>query len=273
MQRDLEGARKAYKSKDEDLSRQAHILNPAKQEEGHKPNGELIKSIVFGGLDGILTTFALVSGAAGANMSTSVILILGFAGAFADGLSMGLGDALSEKAEAEHVIQERNREFWEYDHYQEGEIAEMIELYVSKGMTKSDAETIVHLMAPHRAFFVDLMTIEELGLNLPDMDSNPWKDGFVTFASFVVFGTVPLLGFCVFPFLFPHISSHSLFVIACMLTVCTLALLGAVKSMFSSKTAFRSALEMVSVGSLIAILAYFIGEATNEWVGIEPPIL
>ena len=166
MIRDLEAARKAYDAKDEDYSRLVHS-GVVKQEEGHRPNGELIKSVVYGGLDGILTTFALVSGAAGSNMPTSVILILGFAGAFADGLSMGLGDALSAKAEAEHVFQERNREFWEYDHYLDGEIAEMVELYVQKGMSRQDAETVVNLMAPHRSFFVEIMTVEELGLTIP----------------------------------------------------------------------------------------------------------
>jgi len=60
-----------------------------------------IKSIVYGGLDGIITTFAVVSGVIGAQLNPSIILILGFANLIADGISMGVGDYLSSKAEQE----------------------------------------------------------------------------------------------------------------------------------------------------------------------------
>ena len=79
---------------------------PSSRPEG----GQYIKSIVYGGLDGVLTTFAIISAATGSGMSTLVILILGFSNKFADALSMGLGDALSSMAERDHILQERERE-------------------------------------------------------------------------------------------------------------------------------------------------------------------
>ena len=93
MQRDLESARAAYKAGDVELSRAAHavdkdsLLNAAEEE--HKTEGEWIKNVVLGGLDGIVTTFAVVSGARGGGLSTEVILVLGFSNIFADALSMG----------------------------------------------------------------------------------------------------------------------------------------------------------------------------------------
>eukprot|EP00511_Aplanochytrium_stocchinoi_P005667 CAMPEP_0204830236 /NCGR_PEP_ID=MMETSP1346-20131115/8415_1 /ASSEMBLY_ACC=CAM_ASM_000771 /TAXON_ID=215587 /ORGANISM="Aplanochytrium stocchinoi, Strain GSBS06" /LENGTH=192 /DNA_ID=CAMNT_0051960395 /DNA_START=41 /DNA_END=616 /DNA_ORIENTATION=- len=173
--RDLEKARAAYRVNDVELSRTAHMLKKGTSiEEGHQSEGEYIKSIVFGGLDGILTTFAVVSGATGGGMSTEVILILGFASKFADALAMGLGDALSQKAEHEHIFNEREREYWEYDNYPEGEVAEMVDMYVAKGMTREDAELCIGLMSQHRDFFVDVMMLEELGLQVPSEDDNPW---------------------------------------------------------------------------------------------------
>lgn len=59
----------------------------------------LLKSAVFGANDGIVTTFAVVAGVAGAHLSASVVLILGVANMFADGLAMGLGDYLGERSE------------------------------------------------------------------------------------------------------------------------------------------------------------------------------
>jgi VIT1/CCC1 family predicted Fe2+/Mn2+ transporter len=234
-----------------------------KQEEGHRPHGALIKSVVYGGLDGILTSFAIVAGAVGGGFSVGTMMVLGISGAFSEAIAMGLGDALSAKAEQEHVLQERQREFWEYDKYLEGEIAEMIALYMEKGMSREDAETVVNLIAPHRAFFVDIMTVEELGLQLPDPDDNPWKDGLVTFTSFVFFSSIPLLGYCVLPF--THLTSHQLLVGASLITLCTLFLLGAIKSMFSPKTWLRSGLEMVGIGSLVALLAYWVAAFSREY--------
>src|SRR3989338_3904048 len=60
-----------------------------------------IKDIVYGATDGIITTFALVAGVVGAQLSTSVILILGFANLLADGFSMASSDYLGTESENE----------------------------------------------------------------------------------------------------------------------------------------------------------------------------
>ena len=182
---------------------------------------------------------------------------------------MGLGDALSNKAENEHALRERQREFWEYDHYLEGEMSEMVQFYVDKGMSRPDAVEVVNLIAPHRAFFVDIMTIEELGLQLPNEDENPWKDGFVTFVSFVVFACLPLLVYAFLPLAF---EVDNIFFAACFVTFFALFVLGGVKSLFSSKTWYRSGFEMSAIGGSVALIAYIIGAFTAKMTGgIELP--
>jgi VIT1/CCC1 family predicted Fe2+/Mn2+ transporter len=64
--------------------------------------GKYVKSIVYGGLDGIITTFAIVAAVAGANLSATIVLILGFANMFADGVSMASGDYLSTHAQEDY---------------------------------------------------------------------------------------------------------------------------------------------------------------------------
>mmetsp|Transcript_960 Transcript_960/g.2264 ORF Transcript_960/g.2264 Transcript_960/m.2264 type:complete len:301 (-) Transcript_960:654-1556(-) len=272
--RDLSLARDAYASHNADLSRKAHQAASASQaqnhEDGHQSEGDFIKSVVFGGLDGILTTFAIVSGATGGSLGVEAILILGWSSKLADALSMGLGDALSSRAELEFILKEREREYWEFDNYPEGEKEEMMELYKMRGMTESDAKLVIDLMADHRDFFVDVMMVEELGLQVPTGDENPWFEGFVTFCSFIFFGFFPLLGYCIFPFAFPHMSDHTLFVIACVFSGLTLFALGAVKSMFSVKTWYTSGFEMLIIGSAVCAVAYSIGALTSAVVGIDP---
>lgn len=58
-----------------------------------------LREFVYGGMDGAVTTFAVVTGAAGANLDVRVILILGYANVFADGFSMAVGSYLSEKSD------------------------------------------------------------------------------------------------------------------------------------------------------------------------------
>lgn len=118
-QRDLDKAREAYKVGDVKASKEAHSTNSS---EDHKVGqGKYIKSTIYGGLDGIITTFAVVAGVTGASLQVSIVLILGLANLLADGLSMAIGDYLSTKAEIEYQADERKREAWEVKHYPEGE--------------------------------------------------------------------------------------------------------------------------------------------------------
>ena len=147
-----------------------------------------MKPMIFGGLDGILTSFAIVAGAAGGNLSIGVVLILGFSNIFADALSMGVGEFLSSKAENEWILSERRREEWELENYPEGEIREMVDLYMEKGMSRQDAETVITTMAKYKDFFVDVMMTQELQLQVPEDDhvAESFREGM----SLVVFGTL-----------------------------------------------------------------------------------
>lgn len=93
-------------------NRAYHDQRAEGSEEMHQTEGGLLKPVIFGGLDGTLTAFAIVAGAAGGNLSTGVVLILGFSNILADALSMGVGEFLSSKAENEWILSERRREDW-----------------------------------------------------------------------------------------------------------------------------------------------------------------
>jgi vacuolar iron transporter family protein len=58
-----------------------------------------LSEFVYGGIDGTITTFAIVAGAVGASLSSSIVLILGFANLFADGFSMAVSNYLSTKSQ------------------------------------------------------------------------------------------------------------------------------------------------------------------------------
>ncbi len=135
--------------------------------EMHQTEGGFLKPLIFGGLDGILTSFAIVAGAAGGSMPVPVVLVLGFSNIFADALAMGVGEFLSSKAENEWILSERRRENWEMENYPEGEIREMIDIYVERGMKHEDAKLVIETMAKYKDFFVDIMMVREFIWNSP----------------------------------------------------------------------------------------------------------
>jgi VIT1/CCC1 family predicted Fe2+/Mn2+ transporter len=231
-----------------------------------------VKSIVYGGLDGIVTTFAIVAASAGGGLDLSAILIVGFSNVFADALSMGLGDALSTKSEHEFILKEREREEWEMKNNEQGELDEMVELYEQKGLSTDDAKQIIGLMSKYREFFIDVMMVEELGLQVPDKDENVWYDGFITFCSFVLFGILPLLAYAIGPAA-GYTDANGLLGIACGITLLTLFLLGAIKSQFTVQSWYMGGLEIMFFGAFCAAIAYGIGYGIERLVSTPPDIV
>lgn len=267
--RDLEAARNAYDMGDADASRAAHTIGltkkPAAKEDHGGAGSDYIKSIVFGGLDGIITTFAIVAAVAGAGLSVEVVIMMGFSNLVADAISMGVGDFLSSKAEQDFIFAERRREAWEFENFPEGERQEMIELYVGKGFKQADAETIINTMGQeqYKEFFIDHMMVQELNLMVPDADDNPAKDGFVTFLSFMAFGSVPMWFYVIFRIADWH-SKGSQFAVACVATAFTLFCLGVFKAKITRQPRLKQGLLMLVNGVLAAAAAYLIGYALEE---------
>jgi vacuolar iron transporter family protein len=76
---------------------------------GKKAQRRYLAEFVYGGIDGAVTTFAVVAGVVGASLSSAIVLILGFANLFADGFSMAVSNYLSEKSEKELIRRHRHK--------------------------------------------------------------------------------------------------------------------------------------------------------------------
>lgn len=259
-------AQSAFQSGDVAASIAAHTMPSAELHDTGA--GEYIKAIVFGGLDGIITTFAVVASAAGAGLSTDIILVMGFSNLFADGVSMGFGEYLSGDAEMQFAKQEHAREKWEMENNPQGEIDEMIEIYEEKGFSKEDATVIISTMAKNPKFFVDHMCVEELGMMAPDEDDSPLKQGGVMFASFIICGLVPLLAYLAFSTI-DSLSPDDLFGIAIALTAMALFALGAFSSKFTTSSWYVRGTWVLLNGATAAAVAYGVGYLVESIVELD----
>jgi len=253
----LEKARKAFTKGDAQASSHAHSLEVIGQAtESHGGAGsQYLGEMVYGGLDGIITTFAVVSGVAGAELGTPVILILGVANLLADGFSMATGAYLSAKSESEYYRKEWEREKWEVEHFPEGERAELEHVYRQRGYTEEEARQVVEIQSREPRRWIKTMMVDELGM-LEDT-RNPLYNGLATFISFILVGAVPLLIYLVGLF-FP-VPDRTAFPLAILLSAAALFGLGAAKVLVTRLNPFRSGIEMLVVGGLAAGVAYWVG--------------
>ncbi|KRX10580.1 hypothetical protein PPERSA_05400 [Pseudocohnilembus persalinus] len=271
--RDLELARLAFKNKDINMVKKAHAAtNPDedddswatcdhKHDENHSRSGDYIKSAVYGGLDGMITTFSVVMASEGAGLLPIIVLTMGVANLIGDGISMALGDYLSSKSEQDFQKLERQREEWEVENNPNGEKKEMYELYVEKGMDPEDAKQMVNLLAKNKKVWVDVMMVEELGL-IPEEES-PVKNAIITFFSFCIFGVIPIL-----PYIIGEIGSweNNLFWWSLGLTIVALWTLGILKSRVTQQSWVKSGLETFIMGALAAAASYIIGYIFEQTV-------
>jgi VIT1/CCC1 family predicted Fe2+/Mn2+ transporter len=160
----------------------------------------LLKAAVYGANDGIITTFAVVAGVAGAGLSPKVILILGIGNLIADGFSMGVGDYLGERSER-------------------------------AAEAKETGQAHTRLI---------------------------WRSGLVTFISFVIAGSLPLLPYVLEWLGFPIALRHQLF-ISVIATGAALFLVGSLRTFFTGGRWWQNGFEVLGIGAIAATVAYLIG--------------
>ncbi|XP_021717584.1 protein CCC1-like [Chenopodium quinoa] len=247
----------------------------AQNEDRPKPKsptwkGESAKSVVYGGLDAIVTCFSLISSiSSGGSMSSVDVLVLGFANLVADGISMGFGDYLSSSTEKEMASKERDVTQWEVDNHGLSQITNLVKRYQELGMDPQDANMVVEIFSKYKNIMVDEKMMGQKGIMPPDQEEKPWKSGLVTFTSFLLFGCAPLLSFII---LIPFTNNDTIkFIGACILSVLALTLLGLAKAKISGGSYTLSALMTVSNGVIAAAVAYAIGWSLRNLAGLEEP--
>lgn len=217
---------------------------------------------VYGGIDGSVTTFAVVAGAAGAGLGSDVVLILGFANLLADGFAMSVGAYLSSKSEQENYAKHRRIEIREVEEIPETERQEIRDIYRAKGFEGELLEQVVDVITADKARWVDTMMTEELGMM--HEQRSPMAMGAVTYASFVTIGLIPLLVF-VYDYAV-GVWPAPLFASSAALTTIGFVLIGYLKSAVTETSRMRGILETLLLGALAAGVAYGVGDLLERLV-------
>lgn len=207
---------------------------------------------VLGGIDGCVTTFAVVAGAVGGGFSSLVIIVLGFANLIADGFSMGVSNYQNIKSEREQVEQARRDEEYQIRVIPEGEREEVRQIFARKGFEGDTLDDIVATITNDKRLWVDTMLTEELGLRIDSPD--PMRAAWTTFGAFLIVGFIPLL-----PFLVPALTLDQAFYASIAAAGLAFFAVGWGKGVVLGGNAVYAGVETLLTGGGAALIAYLIG--------------
>ncbi len=220
------------------------------------PGASYLRDWIYGAIDGAVTTFAIVAGAVGADLSGRVVLILGIANLLADGFSMAAGNYSGTKAELDdqrrlHAVEKRHIAM-----EPEGEREEIRAIFRAKGFEGADLERVVDVITADEERWIGTMLTEEYGL--PAATRQPLTAALSTFAAFVVAGAVPLV-----PFVLGLTGAATIAVTA---TGVVFFAIGSIKSAWATSTWWLSGLETLGIGLAAAGIAWVIGAGLDRLV-------
>lgn len=214
---------------------------------GARPN--YIRDWVYGGIDGAVTTFAIISGVVGAELSTRTIIIMGFANLIADGFSMAASNYSGTKTEVDNLERLRRIERKHIAIEPEGEREEIRQILQSKGIEGEALESAVAAVTSNDETWISTMLADEYGLS--EMVRSPMLSAASTFIAFLICGLVPLM-----PYL---IGNEDSFTVSLVATAIVFFGIGAAKSTWSPQPWWRSGLETLTIGLAASAVAYAIG--------------
>lgn len=214
-----------------------------------QPRGGYLRDWVLGGIDGAVTTFAIVAGVAGAGLSPRVVLTLGIASLLADAFSMAVGNASGVRAEADERERLRQEELRHIRLLPEGEREEVRQLLSARGFEGELLERAVEVITSDRERWVSFMLSEEHGV--PPVTLRARMTGIVTFAAFAVCGFVPLVPYA--------LGLEIAFPVAAVATGLVFFAIGALRSRWSSRSFLSTGIETFIVGTIAASVAFGVG--------------
>lgn len=229
-----------------------------------KPKYNWLPDFVYGGIDGAVTTFAIVAGVVGAGLSTPIILIMGFANLIADGFSMAVGKYSSDKAELDRIRAieaDEQRSIEEKPKEEREEVKQILKQFGFSGANLRQAQRVI---TSNKDAWVHLMLHHEF--HILEDNIQPKKGALATFVAFNLVGLVPLLGYLL-QLIIP-MNDSGVFMATCVATLVALFLVGVVKTRFTDQKWLWGGLETAAIGGIAAAIAYGLGALLGKLLGV-----
>jgi vacuolar iron transporter family protein len=219
-------------------------------------SGGWLRPAVFGVMDGLVSTFALVAGVAGAGSTGRAVALAGVAGLAAGAFSMATGEYTSVATQSELARAEIAVERSELAARPAAERAELADLYRARGVDRELADRVAEQLSRDPEVTLRIHAREELGVD-PDALPSPWTAAGSSFASFTVGGLLPVL---------PYLLGADSLPVAAGLAGAGLFATGALTARFTARKWIYTGLRQLLLGGAAAAVTFAIGAAVGTGV-------
>lgn len=236
-----------------------HPIADPDYEVGHEHrdvSGGWLRPAVFGVVDGLVSNFALIAGVAAASSTAEPIVLAGVAGLIGGAFSMGTGEYVSVRSQNESMQAEVALERHELEHNLHAEMAELVAIYVEKGLDLDLARKVVEQLHRDPQTALEVHAREELGLDIHDLPS-PYVAAVSSFVSFSFGAFLPLL-----PFFF----GAKMLPAAAVLALSGLFVTGAVTARFTTKRWWYAGSRQMLLGLVSAAVTFGIGSLVGTHI-------
>ncbi|TSA20699.1 MAG: hypothetical protein D4R70_04950 [Betaproteobacteria bacterium] len=223
------------------------------------PGGGNLRAAVFGVNDGLISNASLILGVAGATTDTATVLLAGTAGLLAGAFSMAAGEFVSVRAQREFYEYQIDLEREELAQYPQEEAAELVLIYLAKGIPRETAEAMAAQLIADPEKALDTLAREELGLNPGDLGS-PLGATVTSFVSFALGAAIPLLPYLVW-------SDAVALRGTIIATAISLFVVGASISLFTGQRGIAGGARMLAIGGAAGAATWLIGHFLGVSLG------
>jgi vacuolar iron transporter family protein len=224
------------------------------------PGGNALRAAVLGANDGLTSNLALVMGVAGAQQTTTTILITGLTGLLAGACSMAIGEWISVQSARELYQRQVRTEAAEIRSVPDEEQEELALIYEAKGLPQQEAQQVAERLMADEQAALDAMVREELGLDPGELGGSPYSAGASSFVLFSIGAVVPLI-----PFFFLSGNAAEIAAIAC--AAVGLFAIGALITLLTGRSVLFSGMRQLVFGLLAAGVTFGLGRLIGTAIG------
>ena len=229
-------------------------------EDWHTPKGRIIREVIFGVNDGLVTAIGFVAGVTVSMASVKAVLLAGLAEMVAGAISMCFGAYLSTKSQREFFDNEIKRQTREIEEMPEKEADEIRDIYTNFGFKEDEVEMIVKRVTSDKKLWVRFMMREELGIFEETFD-DPLRVGAIMGVSFAIGSIPPLIPYMVMD------NPMTALKVAIVTSLIFLFCVGAGKTTITKGSWLKSGIEVVIIGTIASGVGFVIGKIVSMVVG------
>lgn len=232
--------------------KQSHNEGHEQEKHQHIQGRGVIRDIMLGLSDGVITNVAFLAGFSGAVQSVEIIRLAGISAMLAGAVSMFFGGLIAARSESDLFRADSMRESTEIETEPDEEKNELKSFYLQKGLTEEESDTVVNRITSDRKKWLEDILMHELHIHETKLQ-RPLKTASVIGLSFLFGALIPLVAYLL-------ASTKELALITSIGSSLTfLFVVGGWKGKLSDRSFLIAGAEMFLIGATAALALFIIG--------------